>query len=276
MRAFETTLNRADYRTIEMAIHAFDERAWRHAGEREITARVGVSKEHLDTQFEQWAGVGLSRFMQGLGLHHTRQKLQEISDLLAGSPLPEPSCQLRFLSAEQGKGQAAGLTIKYGFYPSPFGDCLLAMTDTGDVCYLAFVDEGEGLSPREELRQSWPQATIIGDDGELGGLVVRIFSPRGSASLEPLRLLVKGTIFQLKVWQALLALPFGAVISYQGLAAYMGHPTASRAVASAVAANPVSWLIPCHRVIRKSGEIHHYRWGSTRKKMMLGWEACRS
>jgi len=235
-----------------------------------------VSKEHLDTQFEQWAGVGLSRFMQGLDLHHTRQKLEEIRDLLAGSPLPEPSCQLRSLSAEQGKGQAAGLTIKYGFYPSPFGDCLLAMTDTGEVCYLAFVDEEEGLSPREELRQSWPQATIIGDDGELGSLVVRIFSPQGPASLEPLRLLVKGTIFQLKVWQALLALPFGAVISYQGLAAYIGHPTASRAVASAVAANPVSWLIPCHRVIRESGEIHHYRWGSTRKKMMLGWEACRS
>jgi AraC family transcriptional regulator of adaptative response/methylated-DNA-[protein]-cysteine methyltransferase len=124
------------------------------------------------------------------------------------------------------------------------------------------------------LGQTWPQATIITDNRGCTTLVERIFSPAGTESLQPLRLLVSGTTFQLKVWQALCVLPRGAMISYEGLAASMGHPTACRAVASAVAANPVSYLIPCHRVVRKSGEIHHYRWGSSRKKMMLGWEAC--
>jgi AraC family transcriptional regulator of adaptative response/methylated-DNA-[protein]-cysteine methyltransferase len=148
------------------------------------------------------------------------------------------------------------------------------MTGAREICHLSFVDEGEGRFHLEELRHTWPQATIIAADREIGSLVARIFAPGGSDHLQLLRLLVKGTPFQFKVWQALLALPEGAMISYQGLAASMGHPTACRAVASAVAANPVSYLIPCHRVVRKSGEIHHYRWGSSRKKMMLGWEAC--
>ena len=148
------------------------------------------------------------------------------------------------------------------------------MTGGGEVCHLAFVDDGKWQEHLEGLRHSWPQATIIAAAGEFDSLVVRIFSSGGFESVEPLCLLVKGTTFQFRVWQALLALPFGTVISYQELTGYLGHPTACRAVA--VAANPVSCLIPCHRVIRKSGEIHHYRWGDTRKKMMLGWEACAS
>jgi AraC family transcriptional regulator of adaptative response/methylated-DNA-[protein]-cysteine methyltransferase len=148
------------------------------------------------------------------------------------------------------------------------------MTGAREICHLSFVDGEDGLSARAELGQTWPQATIITDNRGCTTLVERIFSPAGTESLQPLRLLVSGTTFQLKVWQALCVLPRGAMISYEGLAASMGHPTACRAVASAVAANPVSYLIPCHRVVRKSGEIHHYRWGSSRKKMMLGWEAC--
>lgn len=257
-----------------MAVQAFDEKEWRLSGEEGIAARVGLSREHLNTLFEQWAGVGLTRFMHCLTLNHTRQKLLELRELMAGSPPPALNCQMQSLPSEYGKRPGAGLTIKYGLSLSPFGDCLLAMTTTREVCHLSFVDRGEGLSPYEELCQTWPQATIMSDDGEIASLVERLFSPAGSGAMEPLRLLVKGTTFQLKVWQALLALPRGTVISYQGLAASMGHPTACRAVAGAVATNPVGYLIPCHRVIRKSGEIHHYRWGSNRKKMMLGWEAC--
>lgn len=272
--SLENTLNSADYRTIAMAVQAFDERALRLSGEDGIAARVGLSREHLNTLFEQWAGVGLTRFMHCLTLSHTRQKLLELRELMAGLPSSELDCQLQSPPSEHGKKLGEGLTIKYGLSLSPFGDCLLAMTSTREICHLSFVDGGEGLSPREELCRTWPRATIIADDGKMTSLVERIFSPDWSGAVEPLRLLVKGTTFQLKVWRALLALPQGAVISYQGLAASMGQPTACRAVASAVAANPVGYLIPCHRVVRKSGEIHHYRWGNNRKKMMLGREAC--
>ena len=145
-----------------------------------------------------------------------------------------------------------------------------------EICHLSFVDLGQWQTHLEELRHKWPQATIIAGDGESGGrMVERIFTSTGVDPLDPFLLLLKGTDFQFKVWQALLAVPRGVLISYQRLATNMGHPTACRAVASAVAANPVAYLIPCHRVIRNSGEIHHYRWGSSRKKAMLGWEACR-
>ena len=266
-------MNSADYRVMEMAVHLYDGRACLSSGEKDAAARVGWSQEHLDVLFEQWAGVDLSRFMQGLGLARTRQKLQAVKNLLAGSTPVESGCLSRSLSEEQGKGQ--GLTIRYGSFPSPFGGCLLAMTDAGEICRLSFVDEEKQQEQLKELRCDWPQATIIADAGEFGGLLPPLFTPAGLTSAEPIRLLVKGTTFQLKVWRALLALPFGSLISYQGLAGYLGHPTACRAVAGAVAANPVAWLIPCHRVIRQSGEIHRYRWGDARKKMMLGWEeAC--
>jgi len=266
-------MNSADYRVMEMAVQLHDGRACLSSGEKDAAARVGWSQEHLDVLFEQWAGVDLSRFMQGLGLARTRQKLQAVKNLLAGSSAVESCCLSRSLSEEQGKGE--GLTIRYGSSSSPFGECLLAMTDTGEICHLSFVDEEKQQEQLEELRCDWPQATIIADAGEFGGLLPPLFSPTGLTSADSVRLLVKGTSFQLKVWCALLALPFGSLISYQGLAGYLGHPTACRAVAGAVAANPVAWLIPCHRVIRQSGEIHRYRWGDTRKKMMLGWEeAC--
>ncbi|MCX5869436.1 MAG: methylated-DNA--[protein]-cysteine S-methyltransferase [Deltaproteobacteria bacterium] len=287
--------NTADYRTIEMVIHALDERVWEYSGAEEIAARVGLSKDCLDTVFARWAGVGLTRFMQSLTLSQTRKRLLETRGQLAGWPQPGPAgtghhdfwicCQVRLLPSGQEKGQGtgkrsevktSGLTITYGLYPSPFGDCLLAMIGR-EICHLSFVDEGKLQVHLEELRHNWPQATIIADEGQSGRQVVaRIFTPAGVEPIDPISLLLKGTPFQIRVWQALLTLPRGTMISYQDLAAYIGHPTACRAVASAVAANPVGYLIPCHRVIRKSGEIHHYRWGSSRKKAMLGWEVCAS
>jgi len=283
--------NTTDYRTIETAMHVLDKRAQEYSGAEEIAARMGLSRDHLDTVFARWAGVGLTRFMQSLTLSQTRKRLLETRGLLASWPQPGPAgtgrqafwlcCQLRLLPHGQEKGQGKhsavktpGLTITYGLYPSPFGDCFLAMTGR-EICHLSFVDGGEWLVHLEELRRNWPQATIIADDGESGRrMVERIFTSAGVDPLEPFSLLLKGTPFQIRVWQALLTLPKGAMISYQDLAVYIGHPTACRAVASAVAANPVGYLIPCHRVIRKSGEIHHYRWGTSRKKALLGWETC--
>lgn len=294
----------ADYRTIEMAMRAFDERMRKSseadASEEvslgdEIAARLGLSRDHLDSLFARWAGLPLNRFLHCLSLSQTRKRLVETRNLLAVSLLPESSgtgnaslpevwCRVRSLPSGQEKGQgpgkrgearSPGLTIRYGCYPTPFGDCLLAMSGR-EICHLSFVEGADRQSHLEELQQKWPRARSLADAGEDGSqMVARIFAPAGVDSPEPLPLLLKGTDFQLGVWRALLALPGGALISYQDLAVRLGCPTACRAVAGAVAANPVAWLIPCHRVIRKSGEIHRYRWGSSRKKAMLGWEACR-
>lgn len=197
----------------------------------------------------------------------------ESRNLFAASLLPTLRCQLKVLSSGLEQEE---LTVKYGFYPSPFGDCLLAMSGR-EICHLSFVERGEWQLRRQELYKNWQHATIIADEAEDGRYVVeQIFAPVGEELFTSWPLLVKGTAFQLKVWQALLAIPSGAMISYQDLAVRVGHPTACRAVAGAVAANPIGYLIPCHRVIRKSGEICQYRWGSSRKKAMLGWEACRA
>jgi AraC family transcriptional regulator, regulatory protein of adaptative response / methylated-DNA-[protein]-cysteine methyltransferase len=280
--SFERTMNTEDYRCIEKVMTALDQKRREPADVEEIAARVGVSREELDALFQRWAGVDLGRFRQFLTLSQTRKRLQEVENLLMGSRSqqvsgtgshPEGPCRLRHLPSEQEK--RVGVTISHGLYPSPFGDCLLAMTGR-EICYLSFVDPGQWPAHLEELRCKWPQATIIADDGQDGRqMVERIFTATGVNSHDSFPLLLKGTAFQFRVWRALLTLPRGAMISYQGLAVSMGHPTACRAVASAVAANPVGYLIPCHRVIRKSGEIHNYRWGSSRKKAMLGWEACR-
>ncbi len=293
----------AYYRTIEMAMDAFDERVRTFSevdasqgvslGD-EIAARVGWSREDLDSLFVRWAGVTLIRFLHCLSLSQTRKRLLETRNLLADSLLPESSRtgnaslhegggRVRSLVSGQEKGQAGqrseakspGLTINYGLYPTPFGDCLLAKSGR-EICYLSFVDGGDWQPHLEELRQKWPQVRIVEGEGADGShMVERIFAPAGIDSPEPLTLLLKGTDFQIRVWQALFSLPRGAIISYQDLAVHLGQPTACRAVAGAVAANPIGYLIPCHQVIRKSGEIHHYRWGSSRKKAMLGWEACR-
>jgi AraC family transcriptional regulator of adaptative response/methylated-DNA-[protein]-cysteine methyltransferase len=266
-------LNTAEYRYIELAIHAFEERVWELSGDKGLAARLGLSKDYLDTLFERWAGVDLSWFMTCLTISQSRKRMMEGKNLLAASLLPTFCCRLKTYPSGQEQGDT--LTIKYGFYPSPFGECLLAMSGR-EICHFSFVDRGEWQLHLQELHKNWPQARIIADEGEDGSHVVeQIFASVGAELLAPWQLLVKGTAFQLKVWQALLAIPGGAMISYQDLAVQVGHPTACRAVAGAVAANPVSYLIPCHRVIRKSGEIHQYRWGSSRKKAMLGWEACR-
>ncbi len=266
-------LNNADYRNIEQAMHAWEERRGLQSGCREHRAGIGLNQEQPDTLFAQWAGVDLPRFLQSLAGPHVRQKLQQFREGAAGFLSAAPCCQIIAAPAVSGQKPGAGLIIKYGIFASPFGACFLAMTATGELCHLSFVDDDEGPLHYAELRQAWPQATIMVDEA-MGSLLAPLFAAGKSELLAPWRVLVAGTPFQRQVWQTLLAVPFGAVIHYQGLAELMGCPTACRAVASAVAANPVAWLIPCHRVIRKSGEIHRYRWGSTRKKMMLGWEAC--
>jgi AraC family transcriptional regulator of adaptative response/methylated-DNA-[protein]-cysteine methyltransferase len=165
----------------------------------------------------------------------------------------------------------SGLQIVYGFHDTPFGVCLLASTERG-ICSLNFVSDGEMIAV-EQLKTDWPQADLIEDGLQTQEIVSRLFSSLPDKQSRPFHLLVKGTNFQINVWRALLAIPAGAMVSYQDVAAFIGKPNATRAVANAIAHNHVGYLIPCHRVIRKSGDMQGYRWGTTRKRAILGWEA---
>ncbi len=163
-----------------------------------------------------------------------------------------------------------GVRIAHGFHDSPFGRCLLARTERG-ICALSFVEQGAEAEAVEELRARWSGAELVEDPAETVAAAARIF--QGGAG--PLSLHLRGTNFQLRVWEALLHIPAGHLVSYGELAEGLGCPGASRAVGSAVARNPVGWLIPCHRVIRGLGVLGGYRWGTARKRAMLGWEAAR-
>ena len=170
--------------------------------------------------------------------------------------------------------RGAGLTIRYGFEPSPFGRCLLGVTDRG-VCWLSFHDEVNGSKELDELHRSFGNALLVEDRDEIAGCRDRIFDRSRGAGDAPLPVLLAGTNFQLKVWEALLKIPPGGLCSYRDVAHSMGRPPATRAVASAVAANHIAYLIPCHRVIRSMGAFGQYRWGAARKRAMVGWEQTR-
>ncbi len=158
------------------------------------------------------------------------------------------------------------LNIIYGMHSTPFGECLIGLTERG-ICSLYFGERAEML---KELQSDWPQAIVQEDSKPIQSIAEKLFLPN---SVPLLKLDLQGTDFQKKVWQALLAIPFGKRVSYESVAHSIGMPKATRAVASAIAKNPISYIIPCHRVVRKNGEIHNYRWGRERKKAILDWEA---
>ncbi|HEY0271790.1 MAG TPA: methylated-DNA--[protein]-cysteine S-methyltransferase, partial [Chitinophaga sp.] len=221
------------------------------------------------------------RFLQYLTTDYLKQKLQDTPNLLEAASMAGLSAQSRVydlfvtleaVTPQQFRTGGALVTIRYGYHTTPFGPAFLAATEKGIVS-LEFLEPGQEAPVLEQLRCNWPQAAVVADDAFTATLVQKIFSaPVG----EKLHVLVKGTNFQVKVWEALLRLPPGSVTTYAKIAQYIGHPKAVRAVGSAVGANPVAVLIPCHRVIRNEGVLGGYHWGATRKKALVGYEMCKA
>lgn len=269
-----------DYGRIEQAIHYLESNFRRHPSLDEIAESVHLSKYHFQRLFKRWAGISPTQFLQFLTVEYAKNTIQETNNILgttfeAGLSSPGRLHDL-FISFEamtpgEFKKQGAGLRISYGFHKTPFGKCLLAKTERG-ICGLYFQDDG-APSALEQLASYWPDADFVEAEPETKALVDQIFSPAASEQSRPFNLLLKGTNFQIQVWKALLSIPPGALVSYQDMAAYLGKPSATRVVANAIARNPIAYLIPCHRVIKKNGVIHRYRWGTARKKALLGWEA---
>jgi AraC family transcriptional regulator of adaptative response/methylated-DNA-[protein]-cysteine methyltransferase len=273
-----------DYKRIEKAIQFIEDNFKRQPSLEQIAESVHLSKYHFDRMFKRWAGVSPIQFVQYLTLDYTKQKLVDSKSLLdtsfdAGlsgpSRLHDLFVTFEAMTPGEFKKQGAGLRISYGFTDSPFGDCLLAVTERG-ICHLGFVEGDNHTEALNQLFETWPGAEFTENPGSAGSIAKRIFTIEQPKNMRPFNLHLRGTNFQINVWKALLRIPEGWVVSYQGIADHIGHPKAFRAVANAIAINPVAYLIPCHRVIAKSGKIHQYRWGSSRKQAIIGWEAARS
>jgi AraC family transcriptional regulator of adaptative response/methylated-DNA-[protein]-cysteine methyltransferase len=266
-----------DYERIARAI----EYLRRHAGDQPDLAaaarHVHLSEHHFQRLFTRWAGVSPKRFVQFLTVEHAKSYLaatRGVLDAAGAVGLSGPGrlhdlfVTLEAMSPGEYKAGGAGLAIRYGVHDSPFGPALIAITARG-ICALNFVG-GAGV---ERLRRDWPDAELRWDPDATAPVAERVFRPLALPPGRALALLVKGSNFQVKVWRALLELPLGSLATYGDIAARIGAPGSARAIGTAIGANPVAWLIPCHRVIRASGALGGYRWGAERKAAMLGWEA---
>ncbi|HET6486605.1 MAG TPA: methylated-DNA--[protein]-cysteine S-methyltransferase [Spirochaetia bacterium] len=271
----------ADYQRIETAIRFIEEHALRQPSLAEIAEFTGLSEFHFQRLFSRWVGISPKRFLQFITKEYARKLLEGSEDVLsvtydAGLSSPGRLHEL-FVTCEavtpgEVKSRGEGLTIEYGFHPSPFGRCILAQTPRG-ICGLSFVKEAPESTLVDELRARWPGAAIQCRPDSTQPVAARIFSFPSEADPGPLYLFVRGTNFQIQVWQALIRIPLGKAVTYQDIARHIGLPGASRAVGNAVGSNPIPFLIPCHRVIRKMGEFGNYGEGPLRKKAILGWEA---
>ena len=272
-----------DYDRIEQVIRFIDSSHDQQPSLKEMAQVVNLSEYHFQRLFSRWVGISPKRFMQYLTKERAKQLLDDSDDLLSVSHAAGLSGPGRlhdlFVTCEavtpgEYKQRGRGVAIRYGFHQSPFGKCLVAQTERG-ICSMMFIEEHNHRAALSELRANWPAAEIK-EDQEGTRLVIDemmdLFQPRAST---PLRLYLNGTNFQIKVWEALLRIPPGSVVSYQDIAIYIGIPNASRAVGNAISNNPLPVLIPCHRVIRKTGNYGDYRWGKSRKKALLGWEMAR-
>jgi AraC family transcriptional regulator of adaptative response/methylated-DNA-[protein]-cysteine methyltransferase len=270
----------SDYYRVEQALRYLQANYRHQPSLAEIASSIHLSEYHFQRLFLRWVGISPKRFLQYLTKESAKDLLAHSHSLLDVSlalGLSGPSrLHDLFITCEavtpgEFKQRGAGLTIHYGFHPTPFGDCLLALTGRG-LCGLAFAEEGNTDALLADFRQRWGQAELIYDPAATLPYAVHIFELTSEPGGPPMQLYLRGTNFQLKVWQALLHIPTGQLTTYGLIATALGQPNASRAVGSAVGDNPIAYLIPCHRVIRKAGELGGYRYGLARKQAILGWE----
>ncbi len=270
-----------DYDRIEKAIQYIETHFDRQPELKAVADHIGLSEFHFQRLFSRWVGISPKRFLQFLTKEYVKELLarpRSLLDAAYGAGLSGPGrLHDLFVTCEavtpgEFKAGGKGLTIAYGWHDSPFGECLIARTERG-ICWLSFVRSGNRQALIDEFTAAWKKARIVEDPSRTRPLVARIYDPAMWKRSSPLPVLVKGTNFQIKVWEALLKIPVGTVVTYEDIALYIGFPKAVRAVGNAVGRNPVSFAIPCHRVVRKTAEFGNYGGGPARKKAMLGWEA---
>lgn len=247
----------------------------------ELAGPVGMNAEQLQRVFTRWAGLTPKAFLQALTLDHARAMLKDSASILETSlevGLSGPGRLHDLFVVHEGmspgayKTKGQGLNIYYGFHPSPFGLALAMVTDYG-LCGLAFADQGEQAAALADMKKRWYNAHYTEDSAKTAPYAARIFAPDKWKDGQPLRITFIGSDFEIRVWESLLKIPVGRAVTYGDIALSIEKPKAARAVGAAVGRNPISFVVPCHRVIGKSGNITGYHWGLTRKRAILGWEA---
>ena len=267
------------YKLMRRAIDRIDAEGGRELRLEDLAAEMNLSPAHFQRIFSRWAGVSPKRFQQWLTLDHARRLLAERHTMLETADavglsgtgrLHDLFLRWEAMSPGDYARGGAGLTILWGWFDSPFGPALVMGTERG-ICGIGFAAETGAEATMADMRSRWPQADFIEDRAALSPLADRAFPRTGGPATAPLFLI--GAPFQIKVWEALLQIPTGHVTTYSDIARAIGHPQAVRAVGTAVGRNPVSWLIPCHRALRKSGGLGGYHWGLPVKRAMLAWES---
>jgi AraC family transcriptional regulator, regulatory protein of adaptative response / methylated-DNA-[protein]-cysteine methyltransferase len=271
----------ADYNIVRRAI-AHVRGHWRAQPEvAEIAEAAGVSTTDLHHLFRRWAGITPKAFLQALTLDNARQLLRSSASVLDAAyevglsgpgRLHDLFVTHEAMSPGEWKSGGEGLTISYGLHPCPFGKALVMASERG-LCGLAFADSGKEKSALTDMRRRWPRAKYVEDLARTARLAERVFDKNTWRPERPLRVVLIGTDFEVRVWETLLRIPMGRAATYSDVACKVGAPKAARAVGAAVGKNPIAFVVPCHRVIGKSGELTGYHWGLTRKRAMLGWEA---
>ena len=272
-----------DYDRIERAIYYVQAHQAEQPTLEALARHLALSPFHAERLFKRWAGVTPKRFLQTLTLNHAKRLLADSASVLeaaydsglsGGSRLHDLFVTVDAVTPGEFKRLGEGLTLRWGVHDTPFGRCFLAVTTRG-VCALAFIEAGREEQARDDLKAAWPGAEVVEDPSATQPFVDAMVAHAQGEEAASIPVLLRGTNFQLKVWEALLRIPPGHVLAYDDVAALIGQPRATRAVASAIAHNPVGYLIPCHRVLRKTGALGGYRWGPARKAAILAWETMR-
>jgi AraC family transcriptional regulator of adaptative response/methylated-DNA-[protein]-cysteine methyltransferase len=279
--AFDTRLE--DYARVKAAI-AYCSATWReHPSLDDIAAHVGLSPTHFQKLFTRWAGLSPKAFLQAITLDHAKALLAGSASVLdtayeVGLSGPGRLHDLFVthvaMSPGEFKSRGDGMTVTWGFHASPFGKALVMTTPRG-LAGLAFADEGEEAAALGDMTSRFPRARFVEDAAATAEMARRVFDPTLWTAEVPLRVHLIGTDFEVRVWETLLRIPLGRATTYTNVASAIGKPAAVRAVGTAVGRNPVSFVVPCHRVLGRQGDLCGYHWGLTRKQAMLGWEAAR-
>jgi AraC family transcriptional regulator of adaptative response/methylated-DNA-[protein]-cysteine methyltransferase len=278
-----TTEDHINYQRIEQAINYLEKNFQRQPELDEVAEKIHLSPFHFQRIFTEWAGISPKRFLQFLTVEFLKEKLLQSKNLIDAAESAGLSSQSRVydlfttlaaVTPQEYKSKGSGIKIDYGFHQTPFGLCLLGVTERG-ICWLSFLSaDQDQRSELEKMKTHWHNSIFHEDASLTNHFINDIF--QNKASEKKRHLFVKGTNFQVKVWEALLRIPLGDVTTYQNIAGRIQNPNALQAVGSAVGSNHIAYLIPCHRVIRKDGILGEYRWEPTRKKSMIGWEMART
>ncbi|WP_342359876.1 bifunctional helix-turn-helix domain-containing protein/methylated-DNA--[protein]-cysteine S-methyltransferase [Terrarubrum flagellatum] len=284
-----------DYDRVRKIIAYLTERASRQPSLDDVAAHVGLSASHVHALFRRWAGITPKEFLAAVTLDHAKRLLSDQASVLDATyetglsgpgRLHDLFVTHEAMSPGEWKQAGAGLVLRYGFHPSPFGEALAVITDRG-LAGLGWVDQksasgtaatdGKAAGGHEgslaDMQRRWPNARFVQDQEATAPYVARAFDPREWRADRPLRVVLIGSDFEVRVWETLIGIPVGRATTYSNIACKLGNPNAARAVGAAVGKNPISFVVPCHRVLGKSGALTGYHWGVTRKQAILGWEA---